>query len=885
MKRLQYILLSLALIGAMCGCKNDTDVAQSGYGYAQFRLFKNGSYNPDTRGGVGIVDFLYDAAKIQLTLHPLTGGNGSDIRQTVPLEAQNPTLAEYGMQSDKFLLLAGDYEVVSFALFDKLDAAIPNFQGVPDSKTVVTVVPGGLTLQDIVVNTRERGGVKFRLAKANVDEITPTRAATAIDDAFHTIKAFDVTLRNDYLNIEHTYEKMDVRHEYFRPEDRPDHYTSEAVCDSIVTGLRGGTWRVSKARVYYDDINYVMFDELTTVADNSFTVEDNGITEVKIPVTLDATALDIKDAIVLKKIWEALDGPNWRVKWDFNRDIDLWAAQPGVSVLSNGRVAAIDLSDMGAKGDMPAEIGQLTELRQLYLGSHNWLPSAGNLTPSAAAAARQKPTIYNEAARTDLARSFRETFIERGDPLHKFSKELQGAFVLNGDLSEVKERPATRDLVASSRNFSNMITSLPDEINNLKNLSSLYLGYSAIERLPDDMSGLTSLTDFELFNCPNITTFPEGIPTLPTLYTLVMALNENLPKQEMYDGLVALAAGAAGKTIQALQISGQKVDAIPNLQAMNRLGQFDIQNCGVTRFEAAFTENQVVGIFNASHNELTELPTNNKGHFMGLNGEIERLNFSNNKFTKLPDIFDAKSEWKMINIDFSFNQISSVENGVDAGGTYKGLVAEILSLGYNKFEKFPREILHSGSNVQYLQLQGNSISIGKRASSLDLNHPDEDWFERSKAPHAANIAAIDLSYNKLDRLPASFGGLNLPFVIGIDLSYNRFSSVPMSNTFNIPALTTFVFRGQRDENGNRIMRTWPTGVYAHKGLRALYLGSNDIREVNDRIPFIWSAFEISDNPNISIDISELCYYISVGMMFAYDPWQDIKGCPSLRLDK
>jgi Leucine-rich repeat (LRR) protein len=882
--------LAVAVGGVLAGCSKDADSVRGDYGYVQFRLFKSGSYKDaaSSRAGVGMLDYLGDAAKIQLSLRPVTGSGGSDIRQTVPLEAQNGSSAEYGMQTSKFLLLAGEYELVEYSLYTKLDEEIPNFQGVPDTKTIVTIVQGGLTLQDIVVNTRERGGVQFRLTKANVDEIThSTRAGgTALKNAFHNILAFDVTVRNDYLGVEHTYEKLDVRHRYFRSDDDPDYHTSEAVCDSIVTGLRGGEWRVVRARVYYDDISYTTLDDLTEIADNSFTVYDNATTEVAIPVTLSTTAADIQDALALKEIWDALDGPNWRVKWDFNRDVDLWAAQPGVSVLSNGRVAALDLSEVGAKGAMPAAIAKLTELRQIYLGTHNWWPSAGNLDPATAAAARRQHTLYDESRSGNLAQSFHETFIDEGEPLHKFSKEMQLAFVFNGTLGAVKEGSNLRALnTGSTQNYSNMVTSLPEEINQLKHLKTLFIAHSAMETLPDDLSGLESLTELEIFNCPNLTTFPKGIATLPSLWTLVVSVNPNIPKEETYEGLVALAAGSAAKTLQTLQISGQPVDKIPDLRSMTRLGRLDIQNCGVQQFEEPFSENQVLSFFNARDNELTDLPRNGAGHFMGIDGEIERFDCSNNKFTEFPDIFEADNEWRITNVDFSSNNITSIENGYSGDGSYRGVYAEILSLAYNDFEKFPREILHSGSSLMYLQLQGNRISIDKRQSPLDTNHPDEDWFDRTKAPKASYLTALDLSYNKLDRLPSSFNGESLPFMVGVDLSYNRFSTVPMNNVFNLARLTTFIFRGQRDADGNRIMRSWPTGAYSHRGLRAMYLGSNDIRAVNDDLNYTWAALEIADNPNITIDVSQLCYYISVGMMFVYDPWQDIRGCPSLRLDK
>ena len=49
----------------------------------------------------------------------------------------------------------------------------------------------------------------------------------------------------------------------------------------------------------------------------------------------------------------------------------LWGVQPGVEVHSNGRVAKISIGEFGFRGHVPAAIGQLSELVELYLGTHN----------------------------------------------------------------------------------------------------------------------------------------------------------------------------------------------------------------------------------------------------------------------------------------------------------------------------------------------------------------------------------------------------------------------------------------------------------------------------------------------------------------------------------
>ena len=95
-------------------------------------------------------------------------------------------------------------------------------------------------------------------------------------------------------------------------------------------------------------------------------------------------------------------------------------------------------------------------------------------------------------------------------------------------------------------------------------------------------------------------------------------------------------------------------------------------------------------------------------------------------------------------------------------------------------------------------------------------------------------------------------------------------------------LTVFAIRGQRDDKGDRCLTEWPTGVYQHVGLRGLYLGSNDIRVVNDRISTLCYYLDISDNPEIIFDASDVCYAIQQGAyILIYDKTQDIRNCDIL----
>ena len=92
-------------------------------------------------------------------------------------------------------------------------------------------------------------------------------------------------------------------------------------------------------------------------------------------------------------------------------------------------------------------------------------------------------------------------------------------------------------------------------------------------------------------------------------------------------------------------------------------------------------------------------------------------------------------------------------------------------------------------------------------------------------------------------------------------------------------MTVFAIRSQRDANGARCLREWPTGIYQHVGLRGFYIGSNDLRAIDDTISTLCYYLDISDNPNIIFDASDICYAWQVGAyILIYDKWQNITNC-------
>lgn len=845
-------LLILALLSSVLlftGCTDEAEpVSEPGYGYVQFHLFKKGSY---TKAGDKL-EYLRDAAKIRVTLR---SQDNDIITPVAVVEAVDKNLSEWGLQTAKIRLLAGKYTMTAYEIYDGLDNSV--LVGAPSETVVLDVKANGIVSEDIALNVVDRGWAKFRLVK-DLSEIVGTKAGKdgADEHPFYGIQSVDLTVKNKNTGEITEITNIEVTHKFVDGEKAadPDYVSGICVSDTLVA-LKGGTYTVTKFRTYFDYFRKV-YETSTNVAENEFVVKDNQETDADVPVTLHTTSGHVQDALALREIWEALDGPNWRIKWEFNCDVDAWTANTGVQILGNGRVASLDLTGTGAKGAMPAAIAKLTELRKLTLGTIGYNAAAGGTTVTTG----RKLTYFTpEDHEAD-----RRLTIGTRDPRSRFSKELQQSFEIAGDPVKpgVKSLSERMPVMYKPEVNATDIVSLPDEINQLKNLEHITIAFSPIKTFPADMSGLTALTDVEIFACTELTEFPKGLATCPKLTSLTYSFNVNTAISSMEEGISAINNGPASKTIQLLYFPNQRIDNMPDLSNIPRLSVLVIQGCGLKSFAAPFGKDQFFVQFMASDNELTSLPRDEKGNFLAYNAETEEVNFSSNKFTELPDIFDAKSAYQVGTVDFSKNQIASVEHG-DA---YRGIKAATFDISYNKLKELPVQLFGtSSSSISYLKIDGNGMEkISKEAI---------------EGKYTYRTTTISMAYNKLKSLPDEFDSLTFPYLSGIDMSYNRFDYFPYT-AVNNQYLSVFIFRHQRDADGDRCMRTWPAGIgQALAGLRALYLGSNDIRVVTDQLSYMIYNLDIQDNPNISIDVSAVCSYIKSGWFnLMYSPGQDIRGC-------
>ena len=859
-------LCSLLYLGG-CSKVEEPDNRDLAYGHVQFKLYKEASY-PGTKADQ--LEYLGDVAKIKVTLR--YGENL--ISQTMVASAANDEAAEFGLRSDKLKLLAGDYRVLTFVLYDKLDNVV--YEGVPStSHESFTVVAGGLVQHDLLASTVERGKVKFSLVKDLSDFTdTPDTKAAVRSYTFDEISFVTISVRTGNTSTEFEMLPTDFAIHFDETDDQEDGYrTSSFVCDTLLS-LRAGNYAIQ---------SYSLFDESRKLLetnddlDASFVIEDNKVTEAAVPVKLHEADEYIKDYYALYEIWKSLHGPEWRYvgedypagcNWNFNKDPDLWGDQPGVSLHSNGRVALVNISGFGFYGDMSPALGQLTELVELYLGTHNdsnllhYDPTIAPGQGTARRMERHKEYLAAMHPATQMAEPIARALAENGIviPETAMYATMQEADIIDGVTGRMRIQPM--DL--NHGKLCNGLTSLPAEIGKLTKLEQLFIANGALTELPAEMANLVSCTDLELYNCPLMKKFPMVLAKMPELVTLQVANNRQWEADDLLEGLKALATGPSAEKLQLLYFNQNSLEVIPKeIKNMKKLGLLDFASNKIHTIEEAWgTDIKPVQLY-LDNNQLTSFPVDENGVFCFMD-DAETFSVRNNKFTEFPDIFDAKSMYTINSIDFSYNEISGFQNGEN----FKGLKVNTLTLANNApMTRYPIEIAKSNSTVAYVNVRGCNIS----------EIPDGSF----EYENSIYLTSLDLSYNDLDDLPWDLHAGNLPYLYGVELSYNKFKEFPWE-PLDSQYLTVFAIRGQRDDDGARCLADWPEGIYQHRGLRGFYIGSNNLGKIEDTISTICYYLDISDNPEIIFDASDVCYAIQAGAyILIYDQTQDIRNCPIL----
>ena len=749
------LLLVTMLTFAVTSCSDDETEGWDGtYGYVQFKVNKSVSTRATRAAALDKLEKLDDAKKIKVVMEH----NGTTVSQTLVLNSYNAENAEYGLSSEKLQLASGTYTIIGFYLYDAVDEELL----ASSAGETFTVVGGGMTVQDLTVQTVERGKVKFNLVK----EWEKTRAANQ-EYLFSNIRLVDISVTNlftretvTFSNVKVTYEEDSKENQ--NPDNADDKYMDigKAYCDSTVW-LPAGTYQVTSYTTYGKTGAVKTKYETQPVKGEAFVVEDNQLNDsAKVPILLSKTAEYIKDYEALKAIWESLDGKDWSfygdatfhgANWNFNKELDMWGDQPGVTLNSNGRVTGLVLAGFGAKGIVPDAIGQLTELQVLNLGSHDEKIGANIFTDYDA-------NNLTAAKKKEMRHDYENKFLKY-DP-RAFMSEMIIESVnsdknLKHGMTRIKKDSRINLKDAQIGTMTNQITGVSKAIYRLTKLQQFYIGNSPVTSgevcakfyNADDATygkfaseftdaawdNMTNLTDMELYNCPKITRLPEFYYGLPAMQALNLARCKGISAAQLRDDWERLATEKTGKTLQILYLSYNNLEEFPDTWALSRmtnLGLLDLAYNNIKKVHPFGKEITLSSLY-LNNNQIEEIPAD----LCGFTDDVETLTFAHNKLKKIPNIFDASSVRVMGSVDFSYNDITGVDT---SNGTYKGINASTVSLSYNKIEKFPSELFAAGSPITSIDLSGNQMRTIPKGSI--------------KGKNAYLLQVIDLRFNKLTSL-------------------------------------------------------------------------------------------------------------------------------------
>ncbi len=851
----------------LSGCEKQSESLDAEYGYVQFRLLKEAQMEESR--ATDALEWLSEAHKITIIMQK----DGSTITQTLPVSSYDAQSAEWGLQSEKLRLMTGTYNIIGYKIYNNLDEEILSGGNAGE----FTVVKGGLQIKKIGIPTVERGIVGFTLVK----DLT-TRGDAEGAYPFQSIKSVDITVKNKFSSKTTTFKAM--------PTTYHETYVEGAYDEELYDRNALSAYMTCEATYWLEAGNYVV-TSYTTYADAKgknrletasieeikveFSIKDNETTTTNVPIILSATAEHIKDYEALYEIWLALDGPNWTfhgeeyyagTNWDFNKDIDMWGEQPGVTLDGNGRVVGLNISGFGAKGAVPDAIGQLTELQTLYLGNHNELIGGYSDTESGRISAMD---YHNRVIKRDVR--------------HDLTPELQYALMSDEELDALYT--AKRQDVAFG-NLTNGITGISRAIMRCTKLEQFFIANAPItaddflmeideespyyeEQASWSWANFELLMDVEIYNCCKLERLPlDMLTNLPKIQSLNVAMNYGISGEQLKSDWEAIIDGESGDEIQILYLSFNNLKETPSHEYLKRMVKLSYLDCTSNKIERVYSLGKEISPTSIlfDYNNISEIIIPEGDYYCGLS-QMETFSCSNNRLTKLPDIFSARSIYTMITADFSSNEITELENGDE----WRGINASTLNLANNRLTTLPKRLVGSGSCIEVLMLSANGLRTLEEGTLIGAN--------------SAMLSTIDLSFNRLAELPQKdFSKDNIPYLYGIDLSSNALSEFPRQ-LLEIEALTVISIRQQRDDEGNRTLSDWPTGIGKHPKMAALYMGSNDLREIDDVISPYILLFEIKDNPNISIDLSSVCPYIEMGYYeLVYDSTQNIRGCDALNLD-
>ena len=569
-------------------------------------------------------------------------------------------------------------------------------------------------------------------------------------------------------------------------------------------------------------------NEIRVIANGEIDVKKITIIEGTLPPPGDVPPdLDCveRDRAALVALYNATDGENWtnNTKWLTDAPLHQWR---GVSTDASGRVTDRYLARNGLSGEIPNELGSLTNLRVLGLEGNQLsgqIPAElGSLTNLG-----YLDLNYNRLSGEIPAELGSLTGLGYLD-LHQ--NQLSGEIpAWLGSMTNLKY------LSLSGNQLSGEI---PSELGNLTNLTRLYLGFNQLTgAIPAELGSLTSLATLRLDRNLLGGEIPEELGNLTNLTELHLSYNQL--SGEMPEELGNL-INLKSLQLEVNRLSGEIPGELGNLANLNELhlhvnqlsGELPGELGNLTNLnELDFSENPISGEIPKELGNLTNLKSL---RFKGnqLSGEIpaelgsmsslEALFLSHNRLSgPIPE--ELGNLTNLAGLFLNDNQLSG-EIPAELGGLSN---LQVLYLNNNRLRgEIPAEFGRLTS-LTYVTLSANRLSgriPGELGGLFNLTFLDLRSNQlRGEIPAGLNLLSnlrwLNLSHNRLSgEIPSSLGSLSS--LERLRLRGNRLSGEIPAELGNLSNLQSLWLEG------NRLSGEIPTGLGDLMTLESLYLAGN-----------------------------------------------------------
>lgn len=291
------------------------------------------------------------------------------------------------------------------------------------------------------------------------------------------------------------------------------------------------------------------------------------------------------DSLALISLYKALDGANWGYTNWAKTPLRYWQGVTLSEVNGRVRVTSVELSGNRMKGQLPAQIGMLTELKRLVIAGSDFVTGS----------------IVDEVFELRNLRVLDLRFTELTGELSPRIGQLAQLDTLILWKSQFAADAPEAEKVNWERNTTLFSGSIPAEIGQLKKLRYLNLARAGFEgEIPSAIGSMSALTRLDLSENRLSGSVPASIGNLSKLEWLSICNNRLTGS---VSGDICRAASLETLILSNNELTG----SIPSeIGDMSKLNYFDVENNRLTgSIPTSIEQCSKLGIFYAGNNQLT----------------------------------------------------------------------------------------------------------------------------------------------------------------------------------------------------------------------------------------------------------------------------------------